>query len=351
MDTHDGKDLCLGTASGLLGGLIGAAAMTAFQSALEQIGITSGVKGWPSTERAADRLALLSGRRLPARRRPAAGEAVHYAMGSLVGGVYGLAAEIDPRATCGRGAVFGIAAATVVDETLVPALRFGDPITRAPLQSHPYSYVSHLVYGAFTEAARGLLRRFFRRVRAGAAVVCEAREQGVRVVAAKPADSRRTLTFAFLLGATAGPRTSAPLTTTAWAARLGWVDVSDSPLAFLATTHSVALTTPMALGELVVDKLPSTPDRTEPVGVVARAASGAISGAALAGGRSWPAAFAGAMGAVVATYAGHALRGRLSKALGRDFPVAAVEDALAFGGAAMVHLAALGAEKSERAAG
>ena len=79
-------DLCLGAAAGLAGGLIGAAAMTAFQELLARFGITSGVRGWPSTERAADRLARLGGRRLPSRHRPAAGEAVHYAVGSLVGG-------------------------------------------------------------------------------------------------------------------------------------------------------------------------------------------------------------------------------------------------------------------------
>lgn len=345
-DLGRSRDLCAGTASGLLGGLIGAAAMTAFQAGLERVGITSGVRGMPATERAAGHLAGLAGRRLPWRRRPAAGEAVHYAMGALVGGVYGAAAEIDERVTCGRGAAFGVAAATLVDETLVPALRFGDPITRAPVRSHPYSYVSHLVYGAFTESARRLLRRFFGRATAGVRLVREARARGVPVVATKPPESRRTWVMAFLLGSTAGPRTSAPLTVASWAARLGWIDVKGSPLAFLATTQAVAVTTPMAIGELVVDKLPSTPDRTEPPGLAARAVSGAISGAALAGGRSWPAAFAGAMGAVVATYAGHMLREKLTDALGHDFPVAAVEDLIAFGGASLVCLAQLGSEEA-----
>lgn len=348
-DHRPPRDLGAGTASGLLGGLIGAAAMTAFQAGLARIGITSGVRGMPSTERAADRLAKLAGRRLPRRKRPAAGEGVHYGMGALVGGLYGAAAELEPRVTTGCGTIFGATAATVVDETLVPAFRFGDPITRAPLQSHPYSYVSHLVYGAFTESARGLFRRFFGHVRVGAQVVREARAQGVPVVATRPADSRRTLMLAFLLGSTAGPRTSAPLTVASWAARCGWIDVKDSPLAFLGSTHAVAVTTPMAIGELIVDKLPSTPDRTDPPGLAARAVSGAISGAALAGGRSWPAALAGAMGAVVATYAGYTLREKLADALGHDFPVAAVEDLIAFGGATMVCLAQLGSNEADAA--
>ncbi|MDH0865838.1 DUF4126 family protein [Mitsuaria sp. GD03876] len=339
-------DLCLGAVSGLCGGLIGAAAMTAFQELLERAGITSGVRGWPSTERAADRLARLTGRRLRSRNRPAAGEAVHYAVGSLVGGLYGTVAALDPRVTRGGGTAFGVVSAALVDETLVPAMRFGDPVTRAPLRSHPYSLVSHLVYGAFTESARRLFHRFFGQVCQGVAVVQAARAQGVPVPARKPPDSRRTLAMAFLLGSTAGPRTSAPLTVAAWAAHCGWIDVKDSPLAFLASTHAVAVTTPMAIGELIVDKLPATPDRTDPPGLAARAVSGAISGAALAGGRSWPAALAGAMGAVLSTYACYTLRDRVSKALGHDLPVAAVEDALAFGGAAMVCLASLGTEAS-----
>ncbi len=353
MDSHQDKarHLCLGTAYGLLGGLIGAAAVNAFQELIARVGITSGVKGMPSTERAAERLARLTGRRLSRRDRPVAGEAVHYAMGALVGGVYGAAAELDPRVTCGGGTAFGMVSAAVVDETLVPAFRFGDPISRAPWQSHPYSCVSHLVYGAFTESARKMFRSFFGRVRKGARVVCEARAQAIPAAMGKLPDNRRTLAMAFLLGSAAGSRTSAPLAVASWAAHRGWIDVSDSPLSFLASTQAVALTTLMALGELILDKLPATPDRTDPPGLAARAISGAISGAALAGGRSWPAALAGAMGAIVATHATYTLRDRLAAALGNDFPVAAVEDLLAFGGAAMVCLAAVGSNASVPHAG
>ena len=193
MDSHQDKarHLCLGTAYGLLGGLIGAAAVNAFQELIARVGITSGVKGMPSTERAAERLARLTGRRLSRRDRPVAGEAVHYAMGALVGGVYGAAAELDPRVTCGGGTAFGMVSAAVVDETLVPAFRFGDPISRAPWQSHPYSCVSHLVYGAFTESARKMFRSFFGRVRKGARVVCEARAQAIPAAMGKLPDNRR----------------------------------------------------------------------------------------------------------------------------------------------------------------
>ncbi len=382
-DHNEDSDVALGVASGLAAGLVGALVMTGFQSALARGGVTSGVKGTPSTEKAADRAArLVTGRPVPSRRREAAGEAVHYATGSLIGGLYGAAAEVQPAVTAGQGAAFGVVAATVVDETLVPALRLGDPVWRAPAVSHPYSYASHVVYGTATEGARKLFRRFFGKVKDGADQIRrsgwtlrEALRQGAAMKQTEelararqglgeatadpqetlgdatastrrgPSASRQTLLLAFLLGATAGPRTSAPITAVTWAARLGLISVKDSPLSGLASNRAVAVTTPMAIGELVVDKLPSTPDRTQPVGVVARVTSGAVAGAALAGGRSASAALAGAAGSIVATYIGHALRTRLSRALGNDWAVAASEDLLAYGGAAMVCVAALAPER------
>lgn len=385
-DHIEDSDVALGVASGLAAGLVGALVMTGFQSALARGGVTSGVKGTPSTEKAADRAArLVTGRPVTSRRREAAGEAVHYATGSLIGGLYGAAAELQPTVTAGQGAAFGIVAATVVDETLVPALRLGDPVWRAPAISHPYSYASHVVYGTATEGARKLFRRFFGKVKDGADQIRrsgwtlrEALRQGAAMKQTEelararrglgdataeqpahrdaknaarrgPSASRQTLLLSFLLGATAGPRTSAPITAVTWAARLGLISVKDSPLSGLASNRAVAVTTPMAIGELVVDKLPSTPDRTQPVGVVARVTSGAVAGAALAGGRSASAALAGAAGSIVATYLGHALRTRLSRALGNDWAVAVSEDLLAYGGAAMVCVAAL-APDGERSA-
>ena len=344
-NTNDTRrnDLVLGAASGLAAGLAGAVAMTAFQAVLARARITSGVSGAPSTERAADGMALATtGHAMPRARRPAAGETIHNVVGSLIGGAYGAAAELDARVTRGGGAAFGAVAATVVDETLVPVFRLGDPFWKAPLFSHPYSYVSHLVFGTVTEAARKLFRRFFADVKAGAEVVLQ--QPAAPVLAtppAPPADAQRPLRLAFLLGACAGPRTSAPLAIASWAARLGWLDLKGSPLAFLASPKAVTVTTPLALGELVADKLPSTPSRTQPVGVMARVASGAVSGAGLAGGRSPQAALAGAAGALVATYVGHSLRTTTWRAGGRAAPVAAFEDLLACGGALMVCLAAL----------
>jgi uncharacterized membrane protein len=235
-------------------------------------------------------------------------------------------------------------AATIVDETLVPAAGLGDPFWKAPLASHPYSYLSHLVFGVTTEAARKWLRHFLDEVRIG--ITARNKPEPRAPLETSGPDGWRGLTLAFMLGATAGPRTSAPLLAVTWAARLGWIDLKGSRLAFLASPGTVMAITPMAVGEFVVDKLPGTPDRTQPGGIAGRVASGLLSGAALVGGRSIPAALAGAAGAIAATYIGHTIRRRLSAALGRDWPVAGAEDLLAFGGAFLVCLASLAPARS-----
>ncbi|MGH9887634.1 MAG: DUF4126 domain-containing protein, partial [bacterium] len=45
---------------------------------------------------------------------------------------------------------------------------------------------------------------------------------------------------------------------------------------------------------------------------------------------------AGAIGAVIGTLGGAELRGRLAKAVGKDFPIALLEDAIAIGGAFLI---------------
>ena len=69
---------------------------------------------------------------------------------------------------------------------------------------------------------------------------------------------------------------------------------------------------------------------------------GALCGAALAapGGQLVLGAIAGALGAVLGTLGGAAVRAKLAQAFGRDLPAALIEDVVAIGGAlAIVSLA------------
>ena len=142
------------------------------------------------------------------------------------------------------------------------------------------------------------------------------------------------ITQAFAIGVVAGMRSmTAPALVTHYLSggrrpRLGRLNFMRSKAA--ATAFKVA-----AAGELVGDKLPNTPARTQAGPLVGRALSGVLCGAALArGGRESAVAGAvfGAVGGIVGTYAFHALRRTLTEAGLPDLVVALGEDALAVGG-------------------
>ena len=143
---------------------------------------------------------------------------------------------------------------------------------------------------------------------------------------------------ALLIGMIAGLRSMTAPTAVAWAAHLGALDVASTWAAFLGAGWVRWILTLAAIGELVADKLPSTPSRKEPIGFGARIASGGLSGAAIGAtaGATVAGLVAGVVGAVAGTLGGHALRGRLAAAFGNDRPAALVEDAIALGGAVVV---------------
>jgi uncharacterized membrane protein len=92
----------------------------------------------------------------------------------------------------------------------------------------------------------------------------------------------------------------------------------------------------LAAGELIADKLPGTPARTIAPALIFRLMSGGVSGAGVArtAGDRTSAAFAGAVGAAAAAYAGMAMRAALVRWTGIADPLVALgEDALAVGGA------------------
>ena len=146
--------------------------------------------------------------------------------------------------------------------------------------------------------------------------------------------------FAFLIGVFSGLRSLTAPAATAWAARLGWLKLR-SPLIWMGSLASVTVFTVLALAELVSDKLPKTPSRTAPPGLIARILLGGLSGAAVVGAgnsQSWLlGAVVGAIGGIVGCFGGYQVRRCLVKALGSaDFVVAILEDAIAIGGSLWV---------------
>jgi len=140
------------------------------------------------------------------------------------------------------------------------------------------------------------------------------------------------LGLAFLIGVVAGLRAFTAPAAVSWAARLGWLHLENTWLAFLGYSAAPYILTVLALGELINDKLPKTPSRKAPPGFIARIVTGAICGAArgVVGDAIIGGLVIGAIGAVAGTLGGYELRSRLVRATGgNDLPIALLEDAIA----------------------
>ncbi|WP_105439622.1 DUF4126 family protein [Neorhizobium sp. T25_13] len=137
--------------------------------------------------------------------------------------------------------------------------------------------------------------------------------------------------LALLIGVVAGLRAMTAPAAIAWAAYLGWLNLSSSWLSFMGTIWAVGIFTILAVVELVTDQLPSTPSRKVPQQFGARLIMGALTGAAIGtpyGG--WIVGLvAGIIGAAIGTYGGAAVRAKLAASFGKDPPAAFIEDAVA----------------------
>lgn len=173
-----------GAAAGLVGGLVASWTMNRFQDMWLKISEDNGRSAdarsaAQSKEREEARLAKSNneeqedttlraasaisegvfGHELTKTEKKIAGPAVHYALGTGVGGLYGAVAEMAPEVTMGTGLPFGAAFWLVVDETAVPALGLSKPPTEYPVSTHVYALASHLVFGLTTELVRRTLRK------------------------------------------------------------------------------------------------------------------------------------------------------------------------------------------------
>jgi uncharacterized membrane protein len=150
-----------------------------------------------------------------------------------------------------------------------------------------------------------------------------------------------TFLLPMLIGVVAGLRAMTAPAAVSWAARLGWLDLTPTPLAFLGYAFTPWIMTVLALGELIADKLPTTPSRKLPGPFGGRILSGSLCGAAVgaAGGALVIGAIAGIIGAAIGTLGGYAFRARLATAFGRDLHAALIEDVVAVGGATLIMMA------------
>lgn len=148
----------------------------------------------------------------------------------------------------------------------------------------------------------------------------------------------KIIILALLIGIMAGLRSMMAPAVLAWAAYLGWLPLQTTWAAFMAHSITPFIFTGLAIIELIMDKLPTTPSRKSPPSFAARIISGAFSGSVLgaAVGTTLVGLVAGAIGSVLGTLGGYEFRTRLAKATGHDVPNALLEDGIALAGAFLI---------------
>jgi len=139
--------------------------------------------------------------------------------------------------------------------------------------------------------------------------------------------------LAFLLGCVDGLRSLTPPALVCWAAHLGWLHFAGTRFAFINHRSTLIVFTVLAVAELIADKLPNTPARTAPLGLIARILLGGACGLAIATSVGMSLSFSvllASIGALVGTFVGyHSRRLIVSQVHVPDFAVAAAEDVIA----------------------
>jgi uncharacterized membrane protein len=136
-----------------------------------------------------------------------------------------------------------------------------------------------------------------------------------------------------LLGLTTGLRTFTPMAVLCWFAWLGYLPVDGTWAAWTGKFWIAVVFTVLAVGELIGDKLPRTPNRTAPGPLLARLVFGGLGGAICATGMNGPGlegALLGVVGALLGSFGGFMVRRDIVDKLGcADWPIALAEDVFA----------------------
>ena len=140
--------------------------------------------------------------------------------------------------------------------------------------------------------------------------------------------------FAFAIGVVDGLRSMTAPAAVSWAARWKWLHLEQSGLAFLGSAATPYIFTVLALLELVADKLPQTPNRTQPASLFIRVVLGGLSGAALCASSHQSllaGAVLGGLGGLAGGFGGYQFRRWLSQVLNAPLAAALLEDIIAIG--------------------
>jgi putative membrane protein len=179
---NDDSNLLKGMVAGLAGGLLASWTMNQFQAAwtrmaeggekshgAQSMKPSDGSQGEQAqdsheqddatVETAKAISKTVFGHELQESEKEPAGAAVHYAFGTLSGGLYGALAEVTPQVTTAGGLPFGAGFWLLADEISVPLLGLAKGPTEYPVSTHVYALASHLVYGVTAELGRRAVRQ------------------------------------------------------------------------------------------------------------------------------------------------------------------------------------------------
>ena len=180
MGNHDDANILKGMVAGLAGGLLASWTMNQFQAAWTRIAEggekshgaqsmkpSDGSQGEQDSHEQDDATVETAkaisekvfGHELQESEKHPAGAAVHYAFGTLSGGLYGALAEVTPQVTTAAGLPFGAGFWLLADEISVPLLGLAKGPTEYPVSTHVYALASHLVYGVTAELGRRAVRQ------------------------------------------------------------------------------------------------------------------------------------------------------------------------------------------------
>ncbi|MGB0123953.1 MAG: DUF1440 domain-containing protein [Silvibacterium sp.] len=149
--TNRERSILKGAVAGMIGGLAGAGA----KMVAEKI-FPPRVQGQtPPPVILAEQVA---GHSLPEGQKQAATQGIHWGFGAAAGAVYGAMVEVEPSLGAWKGAAFGVTLNKLTHESLLPKLGLAAPKEEQPAQERISEWVTHAVYGIFTEAVRRAVR-------------------------------------------------------------------------------------------------------------------------------------------------------------------------------------------------
>jgi uncharacterized membrane protein len=141
--------------------------------------------------------------------------------------------------------------------------------------------------------------------------------------------------LALAIGFVAGLRSMIAPALVAWAAHRGWIDLQDTSVSWMSSTGAVVIFSLLAAGELIGDKLPFVPKRTQPFPLSARIILAGFCGLCFSAAthRSlFPATIVGAIGGLIGAVVGYRIRRWLVERWhARDWVIAIAEDLITLG--------------------